>query len=200
MPRHAQEGCTGLVEGDVADLKWISANAAALALANAAVPGVFWLAWSVGLSDVMIFAAVGTVWGLSIGLAQVWAAHPPRSRAWVAVTLLALVAGWVWSTFARSEDILNTATLWSEALDAVQFGAPLGVGIGALQWIVQRSLGPGWVVRNALGWAGAMVVLNVVAPTVGPLEDAADVAARLVFGALGGAVIGVVTGPANRRR
>lgn len=182
------------------DLRWIGANAAALALANAAVPGVFRLAWTIGLSDVVILASVGAVWGVLIGGAQALVRRRQAAAPWVALTMLGLIFGWVWTLFVGAEDILAPTTLWSQTRDALQFGAVLGAGLGLLQWAAWRRLGVGWVIRNALGWALAMVVLNVVSVVAGPVEGWADIAARLVFGAMGGAVIGVVTGWGERRR
>jgi hypothetical protein len=174
--------------------KWIVTNALALGVANATVPAVFRLAWQAGAADTMIALWVGLWWGLVIGVAQVWALRPVRGILWVASAMAVLSAGWLWTVMIRPEDILGTASLLDQARDAALFGALIGGGIGAAQWMLARqNLGSAqWIVRAALGWALVMVVLNVGEGVVGPTEGAAHVAVRGLLGLVGGALLGAV--------
>ncbi len=176
-------------------IRWITANAIALGLANASVPAIFRLTWEAGAADTMIALWVGLWWGLLIGGAQVWALRPNRGVLWVLATMLVLAAGWLWTLTARPEDILGTASPLDQAIDAALFGAAIGATIGALHWALNRErLGSVlWIARVALGWALAMVVLNLGEAAFGATEGAAHIAVRLVLGAIGGAVLGAVT-------
>ena len=137
--------------------------------------------------------------GLCLGATQalILRTFGVRAGAWIALTILAAVAGYGLSLLGGAGD----AGQGSEPALAVllglgaAIGAVMGALMGALQWVGARkalAFLP-WIGANALGWAPAMAVIMIAATSVPGSWPLYCIA---LAGAGAGAIAGLLVGAA----
>jgi hypothetical protein len=153
-----------------------------------------------GLHPAPLILGAGAGEGLLLGSAQALMLHRfgTRRASWIALTVLAAVAGYGMSLLggAGSDAVGNEPPIWLIAAAA----AAAGGGMGAVMGLVQAPALPdkvgarGWIFANVIGWAFAMIAIMLGAASAGPGWPLAAVAAvGALSGALAGAVVGLAT-------
>lgn len=193
-------------------MRWIAACAIGEAIGIAAVS----LAYAAGDRQYPEFAgglilAGGLVEGIALGGAQALAAKLRPVR-WIGATVAAALIGYGLSLLAQGaaaggEGAGHGAAAEPGILMALFAGAGLGLFMGALfGWLQSLALPaglskPGWIVRNIVGWAGAMAIIMLGASLAGadwPLFRVALLGA--VSGAGAGGLLGIATKGGLQRR
>jgi len=151
-----------------------------------------------GLGALMV--AAGAIEGTCVGVAQ-WLVLRRVLRGvagvpWVGATAGGLAIAWTLGALASAVEPAAPSTGAVFGFAAAS-GLVVGVSVGLLQGLVlrRRHLVWGhWVLFNALGWLGAMVVSFLGASGLSPgAYDAGSLALGLMTGAAAGAILGGAT-------
>lgn len=204
-------------------LAWIVANAAGYAIALAlweAVSQPLWPALSGLLAGSITLALYGATLGLGAGLAQLLVLRLRRSIAswWVGATTIGLALGFVvgvWAAFVVSRNsLIDAATnqlyhasgrlagvAFRETLVDLAFGLLAGLAIGVVRWGLLRTSAAAearrWIPVSAVAFWLGFGLADTMIQFVPPLPAGVY---GLLFGACGGAIIGLIEWLWLRRR
>jgi len=132
---------------------------------------------------------------------------------WVGVTILVAMLGWLFGTTSSmtfsvvvAEVPMQTELfppLWLSILVPIAMGLFLGVLFGYFQWLVLKEYADytnSWIVANALGWGGAMLIVFYFASLPNPTTPTPSVLLMgIIAGSLAGLSVGGITGIALTR-
>jgi hypothetical protein len=196
-------------------LAWIGANAAGYALALGlweAVSQPLWPALSGFLGGNVTLALFGATLGTGAGLAQLLVLRLRRGQAgwWAIATALGLSLGFVvgvWAGFIVSRNTLIDAATnqlyraggrlagvaFRETLVDLAFGLLAGLGIGVVRWGLLRAStaveARRWIAVSAVAFWLGYGLADTMIQFVPPLPPGVY---GLVYGAFGGALIGLI--------